>query len=307
MLAQTPTAIIMIRPHRFYSNQETMRDNAFQQHSTLNTTALAKLAYLEVSIAVQRLRDAGVLVHLFEDIGVNDTPDSVFPNNWFSTHHDGKVFIYPMRCHNRQREVRQDILDFLHQDFQVSQVIDLRHFQEADQFLEGTGSIVFDHAQRIAYASLAARTCLAPLQNLCAQIDYQPYCFHSYSKENIAIYHTNVMLSIGTEFVLIGTDNIREESERTLLIKRLTESGKDIIQLSTNQIQNFAANALEVQGNNGKILALSERAFKCLTARQQQQLEQHVDLLPLSIPTIELAGGSVRCMMAGVHLPVRSN
>jgi len=308
MFTQTPSAIIMIRPHRFYSNKETLQDNAFQQGCSVNAQEkieIADQAYLELSLAVKQLRDAGVIVHLFEDTGHHDTPDSVFPNNWFSTHHDGKVFIYPMRCHNRQREVRQDIIDFLIQHYQVGETIDLRDFQQLNHFLEGTGSIVFDHSQRIAYASLSARTCLPPLQKLCEHIHYQNHRFHSYSKGSMAIYHTNVMLSVASEFALVGVDNILDEVERIQLCRQLEQSGKEVIQLSADQIQNFAANALELQGREGKLLALSERAFKSLGTRHRQQIEKHVRLLPLRVPTIELAGGSVRCMMAGIHLKAK--
>lgn len=308
MLAQTPASILMIRPHQFYPNHETMRDNAFQRRDTDNSIAkntIANRAYQEHSLAIQQLRNAGVTVHVFEDDGQNDTPDSVFPNNWFSTHHDGKLVIYPMRCQNRRREVRQDMIDFLVQHYQVSDTIDLRYFQEKDQYLEGTGSIVFDHTQRIAYASLGPRTCLAPLNQLCEQIGYQAHCFHSYAENNIAIYHTNVVLSVATNFALLGAKNIPDQTERTKLIQQLESTGKTVIHLSDAQIHKFAANALELQARDGKVFALSTTAFQSLNTNQRQQIEKHVNLLPLEVPTIELAGGSVRCMMAGNHLSVK--
>ncbi|MBR7747785.1 amidinotransferase [Undibacterium sp. BYS107W] len=285
-----------------------MRDNVFQRRDTDNSIAkntIANRAYQEHCLAVQQLRNAGVSVHVFEDHGQNDTPDSVFPNNWFSTHHDGKLVIYPMRCQNRRREVRQDMIDFLLQHYQLNDTIDLRYFQDKEQYLEGTGSIVFDHTQRIAYASLGPRTCLAPLNQLCEQIGYQAHCFHSYSKNSISIYHTNVVLSVATNFALLGTDNIPDQTERTELIQQLESSGKTVIHLSDDQIHKFAANALELQARDGKVFALSTTAFQSLNTNQRQQIEKYANLLPLEVPTIELAGGSVRCMMAGNHLPVK--
>lgn len=306
MLTQTPQAVVMIRPHHFYPNHETRDDNSFQTSvSNVNAEKISERVYAEVTQAVTQLCAHGVNVHLFEDMGEHDTPDSVFPNNWFSTHHDGSVYLYPMRCPNRRREVRNDILNFLSQHYQVKQTLDLRHYQQVQQFLEGTGSVIFDHPQKLAYASLSNRSYLPPLQHLCALLSYRLHAFHSYA-DQMAIYHTNVMLSIGSDFALVGLDTITDHAQRSRLVHQLTLAGKEIIELTTPQILSFAGNAMELAGTHGKLLALSSTALASLDREQIASLEKYVDLLPLDVDTIQMAGGSVRCMLAGIHLPSSS-
>lgn len=306
MLTQTPQAVVMIRPHHFYPNHETRHDNGFQSStSDFNAEQISQGAYTEVTQMVAQLRAHGVTVHLFEDMGERDTPDSVFPNNWFSTHHDGSLYLYPMRCSNRRREVREDILNCLQQHYHVKQTVDLRHYQQVQQFLEGTGSVIFDHPHRLAYASLSQRSYLPPLQHLCTSLAYRLHAFHSYV-DNMAIYHTNVMLCIGSEFALVGLDTIIDDTQRNHLVQQLTQAGKQVIELSTPQILSFAGNALELAGTHGKLLALSSTALASLHQTQITTLEKYVQLLPLEVNTIQMAGGSVRCMLAGIHLPSRS-
>jgi hypothetical protein len=306
MSVQTPHAVVMIRPHHFSVNLETLSDNAFQNlNSGLTANKIAVQAYAEVSQAIKQLRAHGVTVHVFDDLGEHDTPDSVFPNNWFSTHHDGSIYLYPMLCHNRRREVRQDILDFLAQHYQVKQSIDLRHYENQQQFLEGTGAIVFDHQQRYAYMCLSQRASPHVLQDLCRSLGFQPQIINA-TMDHKAIYHTNVMLSIGRNFALVGLETIQDEQQRSALLRQLCDASKDVIELSSAQIRSFAANALELQSSHGTLLALSTTALASLHADQRQRLEKHTRLLPLEVPTIELAGGSVRCMLAGIHLPKKS-
>jgi hypothetical protein len=303
---QTPHAVVMIRPHHFSVNLETLSDNAFQNlNSGLTANKIAGQAFDEVSRAIKQLHTHGVTVHVFEDQGEHDTPDSVFPNNWFSTHHDGSIYVYPMLCHNRRREVRQDILDFLALHYEVKQSIDLRHYENQQQFLEGTGAIVFDHQQRCAYMCLSQRASLLILQDLCRTLGYQTHIVKA-TIDDKAIYHTNVMLSVGRNFALIGLETIQDEQQRSALLRQLRDAGKDVIELSSSQIRSFAANALELQSSNGTLLALSATAMASLHADQLQRLEKHTRLLALEVPTIELAGGSVRCMLAGIHLPQKS-
>lgn len=306
-ISHAPNAVVMVRPHRFYSNRETMHDNRFQRDTANDQLAdIAPRAYAEVTQMVAQLRAAGVTVHLFEDTGEQDTPDSVFPNNWFSTHQDGRLFLYPMRCRNRRREVRQDIFDFLAQQYQLHSVTDLRYYGDAEEFLEGTGSIIFDHHARLAYACLSQRTRLKPLLALCAELDYQAHPFQA-EMAGAPIYHTNVMLSVASRFAMVGLDCITDYHEREKLCRQLQITGKEIINLSPSQIKHFAGNTLELQGSNGKLLALSSSAMDSLLPSQIAQLEKYADLLVMDVPTIESAGGSVRCMLAGIHLPARPN
>lgn len=302
---QTPNALVMVRPHCFYSNRETMEDNRFQRNTNnSDATKIAARAFAEVTQMLHQLRAAGVSVHLFEDTGAQDTPDSVFPNNWFSTHSDGRLFLYPMRCRNRQREVRHDIIDFLAQHYCVQHVTDLRHYLADDEFLEGTGSIVFDHQAKIAYTCLSQRSQSRPLHALCEALAYQAYCFHA-EMAGMPVYHTNVMLSVASRFAMVGLDCIPDYEERIKLCRQLQSAGKEIINLSPSQIEHFAGNTLELQGTNGKILALSSTAIASLRPSQIVQIERYADLLVLDVPTIESAGGSVRCMLAGIHLPAQ--
>ncbi|MBC3872578.1 amidinotransferase [Undibacterium sp. LX15W] len=297
----------MIRPHHFYSNRETMHDNRFQRDTENHEKEdIARNAYAEVTRMAAQLRAAGVTVHLFEDSGEHDTPDSVFPNNWFTTHQDGRLFLYPMRCRNRQREVRQDILDFLAQHYQLQSVTDLRHYGDAETFLEGTGSVIFDHQVRIAYACLSQRTQLKPLLSLCTAVNYQAHPFNA-ALVGMPIYHTNVMLSVASQFAMVGLDCIPDYQEREKLCRQLQSTGKEIVNLSPSQILQFAGNCLELQGSNGKLLALSSSAMASLHANQIAKIEKYAELLVIDVPTIETAGGSVRCMLASIHLPTQAN
>lgn len=306
-ISQTPNAVVMVRPHRFYSNRETMHDNRFQVESANDQTAnIASSAYAEVTHMVMQLRAAGVTVHLFEDTGEHDTPDSVFPNNWFTTHQDGRLFLYPMRCRNRQREVRQDILDFLARQYHLHSVTDLRHYGDTGDVLEGTGSVIFDHQARLAYACLSQRTQLKPLLALCTALDYQAHPFQA-EMAGAPVYHTNVMLSVANRFAIVGLDCIPDYHEREKLCRQLQSTGKEIVNLSPAQIRQFAGNTLELQGANRKLLALSSSALGSLDSNQIAQIEKYADLLVLDVPTIESAGGSVRCMLAGIHLPAQQN
>lgn len=299
---QTPYAVVMIRPHYFQSNLETMKDNAFQQNANnISQQEIAQRAYTEVSLAIEQLKNIGVVVHVFEDMECGITPDSVFPNNWFSTHEDGKLIVYPMYCQNRRLEIRQDILTFIQDHYFVNECIDLSHYVKMAQFLEGTGSIVFDHQSKIAYACSSSRTSFFLLTEVTRFLGYKIHFFYSNTQDNVAIYHTNVMMSIGKQFSMVGLDTLNDKNQRRNLEISLLESGREIIQLSYAQIHSFAGNTLELGGKNGSVLAISDTAFRSLDASQIAQLEKYTQILPLNIPTIELAGGSVRCMLAGIH------
>lgn len=306
---QAPSAVVMIRPHRFHPNPETAADNAFQcaapANGTLAADAIAEAARDEVTGAAQRLRDAGVQVHIFDDFGERSTPDSVFPNNWFSTHPGGHVALYPMYSGNRRRERRTDVIDMLKSEYRVQDVIDFSGLEYDDLFLEGTGAMVLDHVARVAYTARSRRADPVALERFCTHFNFEPMCFDTAGSNGQPIYHTNVMMSVATDFALIGLDVISEAARREEIQRRLAQTGRTVIGLDNTQIDNFAGNAIELSGREGRVLALSRRAFECLSVRQRRLIERSARLLPLDVPTIELAGGSVRCMLAGIHLAKR--
>jgi hypothetical protein len=309
---QAPSDVVMVRPHHFHPNPETAADNGFQdaRRSNADTTSAqanqwSELALKEVTQAVQRLRDAGVTVHLFDDHGEKNTPDSVFPNNWFSTHSGGHVAIYPMCAPNRRRERRSDVIDMLKTQYRVQDVIDYSGLEEDGLFLEGTGAMVLDHIDRVAYAALSQRTSEVLLERFCTHFNYEPLAFPTLGGQDKPVYHTNVMMCIGTSFAMVGLSLITDVRRRQMAMDRLRANGRELIELTNEQIANFAGNALELTGSAGSVLAISERALKALSAQQRQALERHTRLLPLQVPTLELAGGSVRCMLAGIHLARR--
>jgi len=248
---------------------------------------------------------AGVRVEVFDDTPIPAKPDAVFPNNWFSTHEDGRVALYPMYPPSRRNERRLDLIARLRERYRVTDVVDYSFYEGRGLFLEGTGSLVLDHVHRLAYVSLSRRADREPLQKFCADFGYEPITFESTGDDGRLVYHTNVMLCVGSEFALVGLDLIGNPVQREAVRGRLESTGKTIIALDRNQIANFAGNALELQGEQGRLLVLSTRAAAHLSAAQRITIERFAQLLPLSLPTIELAGGSARCMMAMIHLPPR--
>jgi hypothetical protein len=306
VLTQSTNSVLMIRPSRFYPNPETAADNAFQARLDCAGDALSATARREFDAAVQTLRAAGVTVHVFEDTAQPEKPDAVFPNNWISTHHDGRIALFPMYSALRRRERRHDIVDQLRKDYRVSEVIDYSAFEKHGCCLEGTGSLVLDHLNKIAYVSLSNRSNQKVIRRFANDFDYEPVIFTSIGSNGQPIYHTNVMMCIGTALALVSLDMIPNKAEREHLRARLERSGKDIVELSPDQIANFAGNAIELHDTHDKkLLVLSERAMRVLTEEQRARLTSYVRLLPLELPTIELGGGSARCMIATIHLPSR--
>ncbi|MCC7117288.1 MAG: hypothetical protein IT310_02090 [Anaerolineales bacterium] len=303
---QSPASVVMIRPHQFRSNPQTAADNAFQFTQTaLSPETLAKQALDEFDQVAEALTDHGVKVHVFDDFGKNDTPDSVFPNNWFSTHHGGRVALYPMYSPNRRRERRTDVVEMLKKTYRVQEVIDYSGLEYDNLFLEGTGAMVFDHVERLAYVSRSNRADPIILERFCTTFGYEPMAFDTADEHGKSIYHTNVMMSVAAEYALICLDLIGDVARRNEIEARLTHSGRQVINLSRSQVSEFAGNALELTGATDRVLAISQRGLKALEAEQVRVIERSAQILPMSIPTIELAGGSVRCMLAGIHLTAR--
>lgn len=302
---QAPTSVVMVRPHRFGVNPETGADNAFQAQVAEHEESLAASALAEFDAAVATLTAAGVKVHVFEDFGEFDTPDSVFPNNWFSTHQGGRVAIYPMFAVNRRRERRADVIELLKAQYRVQEVIDYSGLEYDNLFLEGTGAMVFDHAERVAYVAASHRADPVILERFCTAFGYEPMVFPTADASGRPIYHTNVLMSIATDYALICTDAIADARRRDEVAERLADSGRTMLQISFDQVNQFVGNAIELTGSQGRLLVLSSRAEAALTPQQREVISASSQLLPLSIPTIELAGGSARCMIAGVHLSPR--
>ncbi|MEN9562760.1 MAG: hypothetical protein RIR73_1004, partial [Chloroflexota bacterium] len=246
---QAPTAGVMIRPHRFTSNIETAADNAFQSvHSDLAPEVIAAQARDEFDLAVETLTHEGIKIHVFEDYGEHETPDSVFPNNWFSTHHGGRVAVFPMYSPSRRRERRHDVLEMLKSDYRVQEIVDYSGLEYDNLFLEGTGAMVFDHLERLAYVSKSNRADPIILERFCTTFGYEPMAFDTTDHNGRPIYHTNVIMSIATEYALICLDVIANPERRKEIEERLIASGRTVINLSHEQINEFAGNALEMTG-----------------------------------------------------------
>jgi hypothetical protein len=304
--AQSTGSVLMIRPGRFYPNPETAADNAFQGDANCDSDALTLAARKEFDAAVQTLRAVGVNVHVFEDTAEPEKPDAIFPNNWISTHHDGRIALFPMYSTLRRRERRQDIVEELRKQYRITEVIDYSTFENEGCCLEGTGSLVFDHLNKIAYVSLSNRSNPRMIQRFADDFGYEPVTFTSIGSNGQPIYHTNVMMCVGTDFAMIGLEMIPNKAERQQVRARLEKTGKEIVELSADQIANFAGNAIELQNKSGeKLLVLSSRAARTLTEEQRESLARYARFLPLELPTVELGGGSARCMMATIHLPAR--
>ncbi len=303
---QAPAAVVMVRPHRFHPNPQTAADNAFQREAAAGRADdIARAAYDEVTAAAETLSRHGVRVHLFDDDGTRDTPDAVFPNNWFSTHPGGHVALYPMHSPNRRRERRADVIEMLKADYRVQDVIDYSGLEPDGVFLEGTGAMVLDHLARVAYTARSHRADAVALERFCTHFNFEPMAFDTADAAGRPVYHTNVLMCVATEFALVGFDLFTDARRRAEVRARLEETGRDVITLDPAQIAEFAGNALELSGHDGRVLALSARAARSLRPEQRQRIERSAQLLPLAVPAIELAGGSVRCMLAGIHLSRR--
>ena len=304
-LVQAPNAVVMVRPWKFHPNPETAADNAFQQKSSSSAAETALQARQEVDQMVTILEGHGITVHLFDDFGENDTPDSVFPNNWFSTHQGGHVAIYSMFNPSRRRERRPDIINLLKSKYRVQDIVDYSGLEHDDLFLEGTGVMVLDHMERVAYTSKSNRASDIILERFCSHFQYEPMAFDTADRHGKAIYHTNVMMTIGTRFAMLSLRMISDDARRREIELRLQHSGRQVIDLDYDQVENFAGNGLELTGKGGKIFVISKRGYDSLRPGQISVIEQSAEIVPISVPTVELAGGSVRCMLAGVHLTKR--
>ncbi len=304
---QTTDTVLMIEPIAFGFNAETAKNNYFQIEQKGFDTQIKALT--EFRMFVEKLRSKGINVITVKDTLDPHTPDSIFPNNWVSFHNDGKVVLYPMFASNRRVERRDDIIESIKdQGFEVTEIDDWSFPETQGHFLEGTGSMIFDHDNRLAYGSVSLRLDENLFREFCGKYGFTPVVFHSFQtvgEERLPIYHTNVMMCVADRFVVICLDCIDNELERDKVAETIKNSGKEIIEISEEQMQQFAGNMLQVHNKDGeKFLIMSETAYRSLNTEQISAIEKYCEIIYSDLNTIEVnGGGSARCMLAEVFLP----
>ena len=308
MKKQITDTVLMIRPVRFRTNEETIVNNYFQKGINITQEEINRKAQQEFDTLVQKLREVGVHVIQVEDIYEQDTPDSIFPNNWISFHNNGDVAIYPLFAENRRRERREDILDIVEEaGFEIENVFDYTEAENEGIFLEGTGAMVLDRIHRKAYCALSPRASEELFIEFCEDFEYTPVIFRAFQKtdgELKPIYHTNVMMALGRTFAIVCLDTIEDKNERKNILNHLKEDKKEIITISREQVDYYAGNMLEVKGKEHSYLVMSQTAYESLTPQQIEAIERHTQILYSDLSTIEICGGgSARCMLAEVFLP----
>jgi hypothetical protein len=307
---QSTSSVFMVRPHSFRKNEDTATNNYYQRDiAQASPEEIIERAQEEFDGLVDQLKAAGIEVIVFDEAEPHETPDALFPNNWISTHADGTVALYPMFAPNRRTERREDVpLVLEHQcGFYVRQIIDFTEFESHNKFLEGTGSIVLDRINRKAYAALSDRTDARALEHFCDQLDFEPVAFQAFQtvdNQRLPIYHTNVMMSIGSGYAVVCLDCIDSDDERKQVVDAIAQDGLELIAITEEQVNQFAGNMLELTGDEGPVLVMSASAYQSLVPGQIENLQQHTTLLHAPLPTIETCGGgSARCMIAEIHLP----
>ncbi len=305
--SQLASSVLMIRPARFENNPQTAASNRFQGKTDASPDEQQQTAVAQFDDLVSDLRANGIEAIVVEDTSEPHTPDSIFPNNWVSFHADGRVVLYPMEAGNRRTERRMDVVESLDTTygFQVSEVVDLSHHEQAGHFLEGTGSMVLDRVNRIAYACLSSRTQLDALGDFAQRLDYDVVAFDAVDRDGVPIYHTNVLMNVGERLAVICDGAIARDDQRAAVLQRLHKTGHDVVSLNYDQMDAFAGNMLELRNKNGdRMLAMSQQAYDSLDKKQQRKLRDNGSIITTAIDDIESsAGGSVRCMLAEVHLP----
>ena len=307
---QSTSSVFMVRPHSFRKNEETATNNHYQRDiAQASPEEIIERAQEEFDGLVDQLKAAGIEVVVFDEAEPHETPDALFPNNWISTHADGTVALYPMFAPNRRTERREDVpLVLEHQfGFDVRQIIDFTEFESHNKFLEGTGSIVLDRINRKAYAALSDRTDARALEHFCDQLDFEPVAFQAFQtvdNQRLPIYHTNVMMSIGSGYAVVCLDCIDSDDERKQVVDAIAQDGLELVAITEEQVNQFAGNMLELTRDEGPVLVMSASAYQSLVPGQIEKLQQHTTLLHAPLPTIETCGGgSARCMIAEIHLP----
>ena len=304
---QSASTVLMIRPVGFQSNPQTASSNRFQGNPAVPPEEQQAVALREFDDLVAVLRDAGIDVIVIDDTADPHTPDAIFPNNWISMHADGRVVLYPMEAPNRRAERRSDIVDQLHHAHRrvVTEIVDLSEHERDGHYLEGTGSMVLDRVNRVAYACLSSRTHLAPLGDFAQRMGYDVVAFDAVDLAGVPVYHTNVLMSVGEEVAVICDMAIQREDQREAVLTRLRETGHRIVSIDYSQLAAFAGNVIELRNRDDeRVMAMSSRAFESLGDAQRRALAANARIVRAPIDMIESsAGGGVRCMLAEVHLP----
>jgi hypothetical protein len=295
--------LLLIRPSAFGYNPETAETNVFQRKPELSDLRIQQNALTEFENMVNMLEASGVELYVFDD--PFHYPDSVFPNNWVSFHDDGTVVLYPMMAESRRKERRTDILESLRKDLLIQRIVDLSHYEAEGIFLEGTGSVVFDHKNKLAFAARSARTDEILFHTLCKVLKYNPVVFISTDQKNIPLYHTNVIMTIADDFAIICSETIKDEKQRNNVLHHLSSTGKKIIEITYQQMERFAGNGLFICSKSGNpYLLISEQASQSLNKDQKNSIKTYCEIISPGIQTIEKAGGgSVRCMVSEILLP----
>lgn len=300
---QTAQSVMMVRPAAFKSNPETLESNAFQK-PFIASEDVGKLARTAFDGYVASLRNAGVTVRVIEDSEDRETPDSLFPNNWIAMLEDGTIYTFPMEAHNRRRERRMDIIADLTRDYVVSRRIDLSGFETNNLYLEGTGSLILDHDNHIAYVCRSSRSSTEAGKEFERLSGYRIHWFNARDRHLQPIYHTNVMMSVGERFAIVCLESLASKPERLRLMKVLERSGKTIIDVTYDQMEAFACNVLELRNEKGNpVYAMSTRAWASFTPEQKALISTYAELALAPIDIIEdLGGGGARCMVAEIFL-----
>src|SRR5450432_274805 len=299
---QNTSMVLMIRPLHFLYNAETAVNNSFQVKG--DQSNLTEKAVKEFDALVSELQKNGIEVTVVEDSADPHTPDAIFPNNWISFHESGVYCLYPMFASNRRRERKSAVLEIIKEKFHYHHLIDFTRYESENLFLEGTGSMVLDRDKRLAYACLSPRTDLLVLEDFCKQLGYQPVIFHSTNETGQAIYHTNVMMCVADRYVVISLDSIRDPNEKKRVTETILSGGKEIIEISADQMNHFAGNMLQLENNRKeKILVMSTAAWDSLYPEQKEKLIHYNNIIHSSLQQIESnGGGSARCMIAELHI-----
>lgn len=307
-MKQITDTVFMVRPVQFRLNEQTAVNNYYQDDGVKILDQNQK-AQDEFDAFAKALQEKGIKVIIVSDDEKNDTPDSIFPNNWISTHQNGDVALYPMFAENRRLERRPEVLDRIEEEgFKIQNIVDYTSAEEEGFFLEGTGSLLLDRVNQKAYCSISPRADEELMIEFCEDFEFTPVIFTAYQtveEKRLPIYHTNVMMALGEEYAVICLDCIDDKQERKNVLKNLKEDGKEVITITEDQVNSFAGNMMQVSNDKGnRILVMSDQAYKSLTEAQISKLQKYNEILHPSISTIEtLGGGSVRCMMAEVFLP----
>ncbi len=290
----------MVRPAHFTYNEQTAKNNHFQHKSSVSN--INEKALKEFDDFVETLRNNKIEVIVVQDTIDPHTPDSIYPNNWFSTHSTGELILYPMFAENRRLERKPYVLETIKEHFSAHKVIDFTAWEDKNRFLEGTGSMILDHNNRVVYACRSERTDDIVLEEFYTKMNSEPEIFNSYDDKGRNIYHTNVMLSIGEKYAVICAESITDENRKANIINRLKNANKDVLEISFEQMKKFCANIIEVRNSdNQNLLIMSETAKDAFTDEQKKVLEKHCKIISSPLTTIEkTGGGSARCMIAEI-------